>query len=107
MSAIRHLEVIEEPSAFYVLAEMPNVNGDNIRVDSAHSYVIIRVIDSTLHRTIPLPAPIAMHRAESTYRNGVLEVRCPKVTREGKGRVVLATQSPDSFVVKPKDRQSS
>ncbi|MGN7943047.1 Hsp20/alpha crystallin family protein [Virgibacillus sp. 6R] len=39
------------------------------------------------HRQIPLPSPISEEGVKASYKNGVLEVRMPKLQKESKRRI--------------------
>jgi HSP20 family protein len=43
----------------------------------------------SMTRLVPLPKPVAEEDASATFRNGVLEVRLKKTTRESKGKIAI------------------
>lgn len=44
-------------------------------------------------RTLPIAVAIDGERIEATQRNGLLEIRCPKLNRPGKVRVAVTSSS--------------
>ncbi|WP_173915367.1 Hsp20/alpha crystallin family protein [Halobacillus sp. Marseille-Q1614] len=41
----------------------------------------------SFHRAVSLPCPVSHEGVKATYKNGVLEVRMPKLTRDTKNRI--------------------
>lgn len=39
------------------------------------------------HRSISLPSPVSDEGAKATYKNGVLEIRMPKITKENRKNI--------------------
>lgn len=47
-------------------------------------------------RVIPIPVAVDGERIDATQRNGLLEIRCPKLNRPGKVRVAVTSSSDSS-----------
>ncbi len=45
-------------------------------------------------RTIPIPVAVDAERIEAAQRDGLLEIRCPKLNRPGKVRVAVTSSEP-------------
>ncbi|MCM3571396.1 Hsp20/alpha crystallin family protein [Neobacillus mesonae] len=41
----------------------------------------------SFHRSVPLPCPVSDEGVKATYKNGVLEVRMPKLTQSSKRKI--------------------
>lgn len=83
------MEIIEEPSAFSIMVDIPYAKGEDIRVDISPHRVRIEVLPRSpllkshisfqdFARTIPLPAEVVPESGEARLNNGVLEVMVPK-----------------------------
>ncbi len=73
-------DVFDEAEEIMVTAEMPGINGGDVKLDlkedildiSAHSG------DKKYHKEILLPAKVKAETMKSIYKNGILEVRMSK-----------------------------
>jgi len=90
------VDVIVEPDAIRVVAELPGLTPEDFRVEVAPGQLILRgekkasrqeVRDGTVYsectygsfsRVIPLPAEVRTEGAEASCANGVLELRLPR-----------------------------
>jgi HSP20 family protein len=72
-------EVIDGDKEVRVIAEIPGVTHDSIKVSVKGSVLSIDVAtnDRKYHKTVELPA-VALGAPVSTYNNGIFEVRLPK-----------------------------
>ena len=92
------VDLVDEGNRFVVHAEMPGVTKDNIDValtndgieisaetdveteDTAKNYVVRERVYSHIHKQLSFPEEVIPEQAESTFRNGLLEVSIPKKT---------------------------
>jgi HSP20 family protein len=92
------VDLVDEGNRFVVHAEMPGVAKDNIDValtkdgieisaetdveteDTAKNYVVRERVYSHIHKQLSFPEEVIPEQAESTFRNGLLEVSIPKKT---------------------------
>lgn len=99
------MDVIEREDEVLVTAELPGVDKDDLEVTLADDALTIRagtaeekeedegqyhrreIVRGTFLRTIRLPVDVDGEHAKSTFKNGVLEVRAPKLTKS-KRRVI-------------------
>ncbi|MEM2142361.1 MAG: archaeal heat shock protein Hsp20 [Candidatus Thorarchaeota archaeon] len=74
------VDVIEEPEEVIVVAELPGVEKDQIKVRIKGKKLIIDVDNPhrPYHKQIDLPADVKKDESRSSLRNGVLEVRLKK-----------------------------
>ncbi len=74
------VDVIEEDDEIVVVAELPGVEKDQIRVRVKGTTLTIDVDnpERPYHKTVELPAKVKKDEARSSIRNGVLEVRLKK-----------------------------
>lgn len=81
MEITHHLEplvdVIEEDGEIIIVAELPGVEKDEIKVRVKGRTLTIDVQNPTrpYHKTIDLPSRVKKDEAKSAIRNGVLEIR--------------------------------
>src|ERR671913_1437906 len=63
-----------------IVAEMPGINKQNIRIDAYDNYVEIKSDDPNrkYHKTIEVPEDIDLESASSNYNNGILEITFKK-----------------------------
>src|SRR5687767_13189965 len=63
-----------------IVAEMPGINKQNIRIDAYENYVEIKSDDPNrkYHKTIEVPEDIDLESASSNYNNGILEITFKK-----------------------------
>jgi len=92
------VDLVDEGNKFVVHAEMPGVAKDNIDValtkdgieisaetdveteDAEKNFVVRERIYSHIYKQLSFPEEVIPEKAESTYRNGLLEVSIPKKT---------------------------
>ncbi len=95
-----HVEIVEEPDALIVTADVSSAAREDVRVDVSPRRVVIagvahRGIDALagrfrrertpfFERAIALPAEVRPEGAKAHYNNGVLEVVLPKRAPSGK-----------------------
>ncbi|MHA1908146.1 MAG: archaeal heat shock protein Hsp20 [Candidatus Thorarchaeota archaeon] len=74
------VDVIEEDDEVIVVAELPGVDKDSIKVRVKGSKLTIDVDDAEkpYHKVVELPSKVKKENAKSAIRNGVLEVRLMK-----------------------------
>ncbi|RDE12638.1 MAG: heat-shock protein Hsp20 [Candidatus Thorarchaeota archaeon] len=74
------VDVIEETDEIVVVAELPGVEKDEIKVNVKGKILTIDVSNQErpYHRELELPAKVKKEEAKSSLRNGVLEVRLKK-----------------------------
>jgi len=73
------IDVIEEENEVLVVAELPGVDKDKIKVRATENKVIIRAENSKkYYKEIELPAKVDPASAKASYRNGVLEIKLRK-----------------------------
>ena len=66
------VDIFDEGNRLRILAELPGVEGENIKIKLEGRALIISA-DNTYYREIPLPCP-ARSNAKTTFNNGILEV---------------------------------
>lgn len=96
------IEIIEEPDALILTADVPGVEREDIRVDVSPQRVVITALirgafdtfaglfrrdraPNGFERAVSLPAEVKPDSAEAHYNNGVLEVILPKRVPGGIG----------------------
>lgn len=74
------VDIIEEGDEIVVVAEMPGVEKDEIKVRVKGKELTIKVDNPSrpYHKVLELPAKVSKDDAKSTIRNGVLEIRLKK-----------------------------
>lgn len=99
------MDVVERDDEIVVHAELPGVDRDDLEVTLADDVLTIRastakekteekgeyhrreIVRGAFSRTIRLPADVDGEHAKSTFKNGVLEVKAPKL-KKSKRRVI-------------------
>lgn len=80
------VDVIQDDGEVHVVAELPGVEKRDIELQGTEDTLTVSV--DTSHRKyfkqIELPAKVIVKEAKSKYKNGVLEVRLPKIGEEEK-----------------------
>ncbi|WML47731.1 Hsp20/alpha crystallin family protein [Neobacillus sp. PS3-34] len=94
-----HVETLESPKEIIINAELPGVKKEQIQIDIRGNYLNISVDQSELileedevnqtyrkkqfrqksSRTIALPQPINEKNIKASYRDGLLQIRLPRV----------------------------
>jgi len=74
------VDIIEEPEEIIVVAELPGVDKDEIKVRIKGRTLTIEVDnpERPYHKSLELPSKVKKEDAKSAIRNGVLEVRLKK-----------------------------
>lgn len=74
------VDVIEDEDQITVVAELPGVEKDNIKVKATEDTLVVSAkgLDKKYYREIPLPTKVKPETARASYKNGVLEVRLEK-----------------------------
>jgi HSP20 family protein len=73
-------DVFDEKEEVQVYAEMPGVNGEDIKIDLKEDILDISAEsgDRKYHKEILLPAKVKPETLNSSYKNGILEVKIKK-----------------------------
>jgi HSP20 family protein len=74
-----------------IVAEMPGISKEKIRIDAYDNYVEIKSDDPQrkYHKTIEVPEDIDLEKARSNYNNGILEITFKKKEEQKpKGRQI-------------------
>ncbi len=74
------VDVFEEDDQVLVLAELPGIGKDDVRVDLKDDVLTIEAErgDKKYRREVLLPCPVSKERMQVACNNGVLEIKCPK-----------------------------
>jgi HSP20 family protein len=74
------VDVIEEDDEIIVVAELPGIDKDDIKVRVKGQHLEIRVDNPAkpYHKEVELPGKVKKEDASSSIRNGVLEIRLKK-----------------------------
>ncbi|MCD6323898.1 MAG: Hsp20/alpha crystallin family protein [Desulfurococcales archaeon] len=73
------VDVIDEGDKIRVVAEVPGVEKDNIKLRVSGRKLIIDASNGKkYHKEVELPSEVELKAAKARYRNGVLEVELPK-----------------------------
>jgi HSP20 family protein len=78
------VDVIEEKDKVTVIAEVPGVDKDKIKIKVKDNKLIIRAEDKDrkYYKEIELPAEVKPETAKAKYRNGILEITFEKKKSE-------------------------
>ncbi len=78
------VDVIEEKDKVTVIAEVPGVDKDRIKIRVKDNKLIIKAEDKDrkYYKEIELPAEVRPETAKARYRNGILEVTFEKKIKE-------------------------
>ena len=79
------VDVIDEGNKVRIIAEIPGVEKDKIKLRVQGKKLIIKASNEKrkYYKEVDLPAEVNIKEAKATYRNGVLEVEIPKKETEG------------------------
>jgi HSP20 family protein len=80
------VDVIETDGDVHVVAELPGVEKNDIKLHGTEDTLVISV-DTPQHRyykEVKFPAKVRVKEAKTQYKNGVLEVTLPKTKEERK-----------------------
>ncbi len=73
------VDVIEHDDEVIVVAELPGVDKEKIKVRATEDKLIINAENHRkYHKVVELPAKVDPNSAKASYRNGVLEVKLKK-----------------------------
>ncbi|MEM3551047.1 MAG: archaeal heat shock protein Hsp20 [Candidatus Bathyarchaeia archaeon] len=80
------VDVVETDGEVHVVAELPGVEKDEIKLHGTEDTLTISVDtpQRKYHKEITLPAKVHVKEAKTQYKNGVLEVKLPKIKEERK-----------------------
>ncbi len=80
------VDVIEHNDEIIIVAELPGVDKDKIKVRATEDKVIINAENHRkYHKVVDLPAKVDPKSAKASYRNGVLEVKLKKESAKEEG----------------------
>lgn len=77
------IDVLEDDEYVTVVAEMPGVDKENIKIRVKDNTLIISAQgpNRKYYKEVPLPAKVKVETAKASYRNGVLEVKLEKLEK--------------------------
>lgn len=78
------VDVMEEDKDVVIVAELPGVEKDDIKLHAAEDHLTISVDTPArkYHKELTLPARVDPQSARASYKNGVLEVRLKKLVEK-------------------------
>lgn len=83
------VDVMEVDDEVWVIAELPGVPKEKIKVRVTEDKVYIRAEDGRkYYKVVDLPATVDPDTAKASYRNGVLEIRIKKKAAKEEGKEV-------------------
>ena len=79
------VDVLDEEDKVRIIAEMPGVEKDKIKLKVQNGKLIIKASNEhrKYYKEVDLPAEVDIKKAKASYRNGVLEVEIPKTKSKG------------------------
>jgi len=79
------VEVYEEEDEVVILAELPGVEKDDIKLNVSENAVEIKVDTEKrkYYKMLDLPSPVSVDDIKTSYKNGILEIRLKKKERKG------------------------
>jgi HSP20 family protein len=82
------VDVIETNGEVHVVAELPGVEKNDIKLHGTEGTLTISVDipQRKYYKEIQLPAKVRVREAKTNYKNGVLEVTLPKIDGEKKAK---------------------
>ncbi len=87
------VDVIEADDEVWVIAELPGVEKDKIKVKVTEDAVEIRAENGRkYYKRVELPVKVDPSTAKAKYKNGVLDIRIKKVKGEGKKEVEIKVE---------------
>lgn len=74
------IDIFDEKDEIKVYAEMPGVNQEDIKLDLKEDIldISVRSGDRKYHKEVLLPAKVKSETLESSYKNGILEIKIKK-----------------------------
>ncbi|MEW5840293.1 MAG: archaeal heat shock protein Hsp20, partial [Thermoproteota archaeon] len=84
------VDVIKGSEELRVVAEVPGVNKEDLRLSADENAVMIESVtgEPRYSKRVELPEPVDPKTAKSSYRNGILEITL-KLKRKGEGGVPI------------------
>ena len=77
------VDVIDHYDEVWIIADIPGVDKDKIKVKATEDRVVIRAENSKkYYKVVELPSKVKPETAKATYKNGVLEIKIKKVRPE-------------------------
>jgi len=78
------VDIVETDGEIHVVAELPGVEKEDIKLHGTEDTLTISVDtpQRKYHKEITLPAKVNVKEAKTQYKNGVLEVKLPKIKEE-------------------------
>lgn len=79
------VELHEEKDEIVVIAELPGVEKDDIKLNLSENALELKVDtkDRKYYKMLELPQPVSTEGVKTSYKNGILEIRLKKKQREG------------------------
>jgi HSP20 family protein len=78
-------DLFEEDDLLLVVAELPGVEEKEIRIEIEDDTLKFSSTGKKKYaKGLPLPFPVDESTMETTYKNGILEIRLPKAKEPGK-----------------------
>ena len=80
------VDIVETDNEIHVVAELPGVEKEDIKLHGTEDTLTISVDtpQRKYYKEISLPAKVNVKEAKTQYKNGVLEVKLPKIKEERK-----------------------
>jgi HSP20 family protein len=80
------VDVIETDGEIHIVAELPGVEKDDIKLHGTEDSLTISVDtpQRKYYKEVTLPAKVKVKEAKTQYKNGVLEITLPKIKEEKK-----------------------
>lgn len=78
------VDVIEGDNEIIVVAETPGVEKDEISVNCTEDELEIKA-GNKYYKRVKLPSPVKPDEAKASYKNGILEVKIPRIMKKGHG----------------------
>jgi HSP20 family protein len=83
------VDIYEDAESVTVIAEMPGVEKDKIKVRAVGRKLIIEARNGRkYYKEVELPAEVDIESAKANYKNGVLEVKLKKLRKEETGKEI-------------------
>ncbi len=104
---VPYVDISETEDYIYVHAEIPGIQPEDLDISIQHDVLEIKGIIKrewseeyegyrrverhygSFSRKIPLPCPVEIDKVRATYKNGILEIEMPKLTKEPKRRIPI------------------
>ncbi len=85
------VDVVNLKDEIRVVAELPGVSKNAIRINTQADVLSIEVADSErpFYKDVRLPAPVENKSAKASYKNGILEVVLKKKDAQTKGSIAV------------------